>query len=74
MHLQTLGPHPSIPQASRRLARRLAKDLASRRLGYVQITVQAYRTMIKELGSPLCNTLARELILGPVVGRMVDCA
>ncbi|KAK2079175.1 hypothetical protein QBZ16_002866 [Prototheca wickerhamii] len=54
------NPH-RVPKAARRLARRLHRDLENRRLGEVQVSVEAYEKLIETLGPELVSLLASEL-------------
>lgn len=60
-------------QAARRLARRLHRDLENRRLGEVQVSVEAYEKLIETLGPDLVSLLASELVLGRVVSWLEGC-
>jgi hypothetical protein len=57
------------PQVSRRLARRVGKELSRQRHGYVLLAAEAYSALLAGLQRPDCRMLAREL----VVQRVVSC-
>ena len=56
-------------QVSRRLARRVGKELSRQRHGYVLLAAKAYSALLGGLQRPDCRMLAREL----VVQRAVSC-
>lgn len=55
-------------QVSRRLARRIHKELRSEKFGYVKLAVHAYEYLLGHLNDEDCNLFAKELVVGPVVG------
>jgi len=61
-----LLPNPHVPQISRRLARRINKDLAAGRLGNVQIAVAAYVCLLENLKDADSGLFANELVVRQV--------
>ena len=63
-----LPPRPRPrPQVSRRLARRLYRELRAGRLGYVRLTAHAYGVLLEAAGRAKAGLYANELLVQSVV-------
>lgn len=60
---------PCPPQVSRRLQRRLHRELGAGRYGYVKLAVEAYCHLLAQGKPEKSNLLAYELVVGTVVKR-----
>ena len=59
--------HLRLSQVSRRLARRVNKDLRARHYGYVKLEGQAYIYLLSKLSNQDSSLFAKELICQQVV-------
>ena len=59
-------------QVSRRLARKVSRDLSAQRFGYVQVAVRAYVYLLQRLAPADSGLFARELVVTHVV-RLPPC-
>ena len=54
-------------QVSRRLARRVTKELRHQKYGYVKLAVRAYMHLLETLNDEDSSLFAKELVVQPVV-------
>ena len=54
-------------KVSRRLARRINREIARQRWGFVQLAVEAYIYLLEHLRDEDSNMFAKEVVLQPVV-------
>lgn len=60
------NPHRG-PKVSRRLARKVQKELRAHRYGYVKLAVRAYMHLLEALKNDDSSLFAKELVVQPVV-------
>ncbi len=56
-----------LHQVSRRLARKIQKELRAQRFGYVKLAVRAYMHLLEALKNDDSSLFAKEIVVQPVV-------